>query len=75
MTKLICVICGKAIGDEFGNNAMPVIEGRCCDKCNWEVVIPRRLAGAKLGSVKSPRKASTARLNGKKGGRPKKKAS
>jgi len=49
-----CVICGKTIeplrhpttGEvawEHGNNAEPVKEGRCCDNCNWNVVIPRRL--------------------------------
>ncbi len=28
---------------EHGNNAQPVNDGRCCDKCNWEVVIPARI--------------------------------
>jgi hypothetical protein len=26
-----------------GNNAQPVNDGRCCDRCNYEVVIPARL--------------------------------
>jgi|TARA_R110002126_G_scaffold163568_1_gene311430 hypothetical protein len=30
-------------------------------------------AAALLGSIKTPRKAQSARINGKKGGRPKKK--
>lgn len=28
---------------EGGNNAAPVNSGRCCDSCNWSVVIPSRL--------------------------------
>ena len=28
---------------EHGNNAQPINDGRCCDKCNWEVVIPARI--------------------------------
>lgn len=47
----ICSIChGGYTG--FGNNAQPVNNGRCCDKCNQDVVIPRRmgaLARRKLG--------------------------
>ena len=38
-----CDICGKSIRDIFSNNASPVIQGRCCDKCNEEHVIPKRL--------------------------------
>jgi hypothetical protein len=26
-----------------GNNAQPVNDGRCCDRCDWLVVIPARL--------------------------------
>jgi hypothetical protein len=55
-----CVICGKTIepllhpttGEvawTHGNNAEPIKEGRCCDDCNWNVVIPRRYDEA-LGS-------------------------
>ena len=53
-----CVICGKEyIG--YGNNAEPAAEGRCCDECNWTVVIPERLKqlGLKEGfklSIKGP---------------------
>ena len=37
-----CVLCNKEyVG--FGNNARPAAEGRCCDKCNQNVVIPKRL--------------------------------
>ena len=37
---LICVICsGNYTG--YGNNAMPLAEGYCCDDCNWKVIIAR----------------------------------
>lgn len=40
--KKICFICGKEyVG--YGNNAHPVMEGRCCDRCNYEKVIPMRI--------------------------------
>ena len=42
-----CCICDKTIRKvglwTAGNNAQPVAEGRCCAKCNKEVVIPMRL--------------------------------
>lgn len=38
----ICNICGKSY-EGYGNNAQPVKNGRCCDKCNATVVIPRRI--------------------------------
>jgi hypothetical protein len=40
--KKTCSICKKNyIG--YGNNALPVNSGRCCDDCNLQVVIPQRL--------------------------------
>ena len=43
-----CDICNNEIGVEFGgwtqgHNAQPVTNGRCCLKCNGEVVMPKRL--------------------------------
>ena len=35
----VCWICGGAIVD-FGNDAWPVNDDRCCDRCNAERVIP-----------------------------------
>jgi hypothetical protein len=35
---------GKVFWDQ-GHNAEPVNSGRCCDKCNYTVVIPKRLEG------------------------------
>lgn len=36
-----CSICDKNY-TEWGNNAAP-FEGRCCDDCNFHLVIPARL--------------------------------
>jgi len=37
-----CCFCKKPITD-YGNNPAPVKEsGRCCDKCNRNIVIPAR---------------------------------
>jgi len=50
MTKvLVCVICGGTIGVNSngwvnGHNAYPITEGRCCNLCNTEIVIPARLS-------------------------------
>jgi hypothetical protein len=43
-----CVICKEKIevedsGWKDGNNAKPVADGRCCNECNYKVVIPARL--------------------------------
>lgn len=40
--KIKCVICGKT-KEEYGNNAIPVAYGRCCDSCNRNLVLPARL--------------------------------
>ncbi len=38
----ICSICGKDYV-ENGHPAAPVNGGRCCNRCNDSVVIPRRI--------------------------------
>ena len=38
-----CIICKYNDIGEYGNNADPVKEGRCCDWCNARYVIPARL--------------------------------
>lgn len=48
-----CCICGGEIKPPYpnskldpiywGHNALPVKEGRCCDTCNFTVVLPERL--------------------------------
>jgi hypothetical protein len=46
-----CVICNLDLADRakdkrwlLGNNAQPVKDGRCCDQCNTEIVLPARIA-------------------------------
>lgn len=44
--KLMCCLCDDEI-DGFGNNPSPLKDdGRCCDKCNTEKVIPARIMEA-----------------------------
>lgn len=40
--KKYCCLCGKELKG-YGNNALPVSEGRCCDECNYAYVIPVRM--------------------------------
>ena len=40
---MICVICNKEY-QGYGNNALPVKSGRCCNSCNDQIVIPTRLS-------------------------------
>lgn len=42
-----CVICGDAIKDEYGHDAHPIAAGKCCDVCNYSVVVPARIAASK----------------------------
>ena len=49
--QIECCICGDAIptnsfGWDMGNNASPYGDkdnNRCCDECNWNIVIPTRI--------------------------------
>jgi hypothetical protein len=37
-----CCFCGMDAG-EFGNNVSPIhYLGKCCDKCNLDIVVPLR---------------------------------
>ena len=38
-----CCICNRECENEYGNNAQPIKEGRCCDDCNDRKVIPVRI--------------------------------
>ena len=38
-----CSICKEDMLGKFGHNAQPINDGRCCDWCNKEFVIPRRI--------------------------------
>ena len=40
-----CCFCKKEVG-EYGNNAQPIMEGRCCRNCNEGIVIPIRMLRA-----------------------------
>lgn len=55
--KMKCSICDGPIkvlptGWSTGNNAAPVNDGRCCDECNFMIVIPARIAG--MGAFRTP---------------------
>ena len=38
-----CCICKGRFREGQGHNAEPVKSGRCCERCNVSVVIPKRL--------------------------------
>jgi len=41
--KSRCCLCGREF-DGYGNSAWPVRpEGRCCDECNFNKVLPARM--------------------------------
>jgi hypothetical protein len=45
--EMFCSICGelneKWPGGFYGNNAEPINDGRCCDWCNGNRVLPARI--------------------------------
>jgi len=51
-----CSICGEPYSGD-GNQAKPVIDGRCCDRCSLEYVIPVRLEELRAAecAAESPR--------------------
>lgn len=47
-----CIICEKEF-EGYGNNALPVKEGLCCDRCNHTIVIPTRIhVSSRIKSIK-----------------------
>ena len=49
--KEICVICSKKILTILdSNNAQPVSDGRCCNECNADQVIPQRIKELEIGN-------------------------
>jgi len=36
-----CCLCASTY-TWYGNNAQPIVEGQCCDDCNYNYVIPAR---------------------------------
>ena len=58
--KMKCSICKEEIEKKYhngevywdsGHNAQPVTNGRCCDKCNSNIVIPVRIQGYRITSL------------------------
>jgi hypothetical protein len=47
MTK--CSICEEPYDEDYGHNAWPINDGRCCADCNLDVVVPARIAIYQLG--------------------------
>jgi len=42
----ICCICKGHLNNPYGNNPQPVRKrGKCCDKCNYDKVLPARMGG------------------------------
>ncbi len=40
--KIKCCLC-EELFEGYGNNPAPIKEdGQCCNRCNWQVVIPAR---------------------------------
>lgn len=37
-----CCLCGDSVNEMQSHNARPVKDGRCCNICNMEIVIPKR---------------------------------
>ena len=42
--KIFCCLCNKEMFLHEGYNAEPVADGYCCAACNYEKVIPARIA-------------------------------
>lgn len=38
-----CSICHKPMLYKYSHNAYPVNNNRCCERCNYDVVIPNRM--------------------------------
>ena len=48
-----CCICGQLF-EGYGNNPAPVeTRGECCDDCNINIVVPRRLLDAKKAQIRA----------------------
>jgi len=52
---LNCVLCDDEVSESMSHNARPVKDGRCCNLCNMEVVIPARF-GIKVIQIKTDEK-------------------
>lgn len=52
--KQTCCICGKEF-EGWGHNPEPVKTGRCCDYCNFNVVLPTRISRLGIVIMKKPK--------------------
>ena len=50
----ICSICFQAY-TEYGNSAEPINNGRCCNRCTDEVVIPARIRAMRQERIRAMR--------------------
>ena len=57
MDEKICPIC-RAPYRGWGNNALPVMNARCCDDCNWMCMIPARVDNLEKGLPRDHRDPS-----------------
>lgn len=61
-----CCICGKEI-EGFGNNPLPVWkddwseDARCCNECNWGIVLPWRILEMKFGIKYSEKRGEVSK--------------
>jgi hypothetical protein len=53
----VCSICGLPF-DEYGHNARPVNDGRCCNRCQDAVVIPARIKAMREQAAKEEKHAT-----------------
>lgn len=55
----VCCICGELF-DGLGHNPWPYeTEGRCCDACNYNIVVPRRIANFRNSETNTNPSCST----------------
>jgi hypothetical protein len=55
MKSKICAICAKRL-TEFGHDARPLANGRCCNECNHKITIPARLRARMAGKPEAAEK-------------------
>jgi hypothetical protein len=58
MKSEICAICGKRL-TEFGHDAKPLANGRCCNECNHKIIIPARLRARMASKPEAAEKGET----------------
>jgi hypothetical protein len=66
MDAFRCSICQRIVMEQYGNNAHPVNDGKCCDECDWLVVIPARirLVKERMGRTYNEKVGGSSHQNG-----------